>query len=250
MSQPYDHPDMPKQWVKGFVPTLNGTGSMFLVLDDYAGEFIEYSGRSGQPAAEIGCAYGIATIAALEQGATVTACDMEPRHLKILQERTPEKLREKLTTKLGKLPDLDLPENTFGSLLCSRVLHFLYGNDVEKSVAKMFRWLQPGGRLFLVADTPYGIFRNFIPVFEERLANDVRWPGELEDPDHYLPFEVPDKSRGPQFLNLLCPEQLTRTAEEAGFVVERAGFIARPDFSGLGHLDGRENSGLVAVKPA
>ena len=249
MSQTYDHPEMPKQWVKGFVPTLNGTGSMFLVLDDYAKEFIEYSGNSGKPAAEIGCAYGIATIGALENGAMVTACDMEPRHLQILRERTPENLRANLTTKVGKLPDIDLPANTFGSLLCSRVLHFLYGDDVEKSVAKMYRWLKPGGRLFLVADTPYGIFRNFIPVFEERLANGARWPGEIEEPDHYLPFAVPDKSKGPQFLNLLCPDQLTRTAEKAGFVVERADFIARPDFSGWGHLDGRENSGLVAIKP-
>lgn len=250
MSRPYDHPDMPAEWVEGFVPTLNGTGSMFLVLDDYAKEFIDYSGSSGKPAAEIGCAYGIATIAALEQGATVTACDMEPRHLKILRERTPEKFRARLTTKVGKLPDIDLPENAFGSLLCSRVLHFLYGNDVDKSVAQMFRWLRPGGRLFLVADTPYGIYRNFIPVFEERLANGERWPGELEETAHYLPFEVPEKNSGPEFLHFLCPEQLTRTAEEAGFVVEKSGYIARPDFRGLGHLDGRENSGLVAVKPA
>ena len=250
MNQPYDHPDMPKQWMENMVPTMNDKGYMFEVLDHIAEEFIEYSGSCGKPALEVGCAYGIATIAALKNGAEITACDMEQRHLDVLRERAPASLRNKLITKVGKLPDIDLPENTFGSLLCSRVLHFLYGADVDQSVANMFRWLQPGGRLFLVADTPYGIWRNFIPTFEERVANGERWPGEMEKPARYLPFERSNEEVGPPVMNLLCPEQLTRTAEEAGFVVEKAEFIARPDFRPPGRMDGRENCGLIATKPA
>ena len=250
MNQPYNHPDMPKQWMENMVPTMNDKGYMFEILDDYAKEFIDFAGSSDKPSLEVGCAYGIATIAALKKGAEITACDMEQRHLDVLRDRAPANLQDKLTTKVGKLPDIDLPENTFGSLLCSRVLHFLYGDEVDQSVANMYRWLQPGGRMYLVADTPYGIWRNFIPIFEERAANGERWPGEMEKPVRYLPFEGRNEDNGPPMMNLLCPEQLTRTAEEAGFVVERADFIDRPDFDGLGRLDGRENCGLVAVKPA
>jgi len=250
MSTSPEHPDMPKQWIEGMVPTMNDKGYMFEVLDNYAEEFIAHSGESGQPAADIGCAYGIATIAALKNGAHVTACDMDQRHLDVLKSRAPEELHEKLTLMTGVLPDIDLPESYFYSLLCSRVLHFLPGDEIDQSVANMFRWIKPGGKLFLVADTPYGIWRNFIPVWEDRLARGERWPGLMEKPVRYLPFKARNENTGPPLMNLLCPEQLQRTAEEAGFVVERCGYIDRPDFQPHGRMDGRENCGLVATKPA
>ena len=37
-------PELPKQWIKGLVPTMNDTGFMFEVLDHFAEDFIEYSG--------------------------------------------------------------------------------------------------------------------------------------------------------------------------------------------------------------
>ncbi len=49
--------------------------------------------------------------------------------------------------------------------------------------------------------------------------------------------------------NLMDPELLTRVCEEAGFRVQRASYIDRSDFSGLGRMDGRENCGLLAIKP-
>ena len=52
------------------------------------------------------------------------------------------------------------------------------------------------------------------------------------------------------FMNLQDPDLLARTCTEAGFNVERATFIARPDFGEQGRMDGRENCGLLAIKPA
>jgi hypothetical protein len=54
---------------------------------------------------------------------------------------------------------------------------------------------------------------------------------------------------GPPFMNLLDPELLSRICSDAGFDVERAGFIDRSDFRGLGRMDGRENAGIMATKP-
>lgn len=45
-------------------------------------------------------------------------------------------------------------------------------------------------------------------------------------------------------------ELLSRTCEEAGFQVQRASFIDRSDFAGMGRMDGRENAGVMAIKPA
>jgi len=234
----------------GMEPTLNGTGFMFKVLDEYAEEFIRFAGETDGEVLDIGCAFGIATIAALEAGGRVTACDLDPRHLKILTENTPEALRSRLTCVTGQLPDIDLPEESYDAILCSRVLHFLDGSAVDASVRNMNRWLKPGGRLYLVADTPYGIWRKLIPIFEAKRARGDRWPGMMIGLENYLPFAPKDRAiEGPPFMNLLDPDLLTRICTEAGFEVERASFIERSDFSGLGRMDGRENTGIRAIKP-
>ena len=99
MSKNKPLPEIPKQWVQGLVPTMNDKGFMFEVLDEYADEFIRLSGASSDEALEVGCAYGVATIAALKAGATITACDMDQRHLDVLLSRAPEELHERLTLK-------------------------------------------------------------------------------------------------------------------------------------------------------
>jgi len=231
-------------------PTLNGTGFMFRVLDEYAEDFIQFTGQTDGAALDIGPAFGVTTIAALKAGGRVTACDPDPRHLQILAENTPEALRSNLTCITDRLPDINLADESYDAILCSRVLHFLDGSAIDASVRNMFRWLQPGGRLYLIADTPYGIWRKFIPIFEARRARGDRWPGLMIGLENYLPFAPGDRAMdGPPFMNLLDPELLTRICSDAGFDVQRASFIDRSDFGGLGRMDGRENAGILAIKP-
>jgi SAM-dependent methyltransferase len=250
MTTPVPKPPVPAFGVKSMVPTLNGTGFMFEVRDGYAEEWIHYSGRIPDPVLEIGCAYGVSTIPALEAGARVVACDMEPQHLAILADRVTPSLRPNLTCVAGALPDVDFEEGRYGALLCSRVLHFLSGEEIDASLAKMARWLKPGGRLYLVADTPYGIWRNFIPTFEANRRAGQRWPGHMVGLHNYLPTPGIQKHIDkPPFMNLLDPELLARMCAEVGLRVKRATYIDRADFRGLGALDGRENAGVLAVKP-
>jgi SAM-dependent methyltransferase len=223
---------------------------MFEVMDAYAEEWIAFAGTTDDPVLEIGCAYGVATIPALEAGATVVACDMEPRHLEILTQRTPPAHRGRLTCVAGELPAIDFAPGCFAAILCSRVLHFLSGEDIDLSLEKMAAWLKPGGRLYIVADTPYGIWRNFIPTFEQGKRDGRRWPGMMVGLHHYLPTPgIRKHIDKPAFMNLLDAELLARICTEAGLRVERATFIDRSDFKGLGALDGRENAGVLAVKP-
>lgn len=250
MTTPVPKPPVPNFGAKGMVPTMNGTGFMFEVRDGYAEEWIHYSSRVAGQVLEIGCAYGVSTIPALEGGARVVACDMEPQHLEILVDRVTPSLRANLRCVPGTLPDVDFEKEHYGAILCSRVLHFLSGEDIDASIAKMASWLRPGGRLYLVADTPYGIWRNFIPTFEEGKRQGVRWPGLMVGLHNYLP--TPGIQRHidkPAFMNLLDAELLARMCSEVGLRVKRATFIDRSDFKGLGSLDGRENAGVLAVKP-
>lgn len=242
-------PAIPKFPLKEMVPTLNGTGFMFERRDGYAEQWISYSAGIADPVLEIGCAYGVSTIPALEAGARVVACDMEPRHLQILESRVTPPLRPNLTCVAAKLPEVDFEPECFGAILCSRVLHFLTGDEIDASVAKMARWLTPRGRLYLVADTPYGIWRSFIPTFEENKRAGQRWPGMMVGLHNWLPTPGLKKHIAkPAFMNLLDPELLSRICTDAALRVERATFIDRSDFQGLGAMDGRENAGALAVK--
>src|SRR5690606_25042072 len=178
-TKPRDADHTPRH-LHGMVPTMNGTGFMFEIRDRFADDFIRVAGESKRPVLEIGCAYGVSTLPALEAGGIVTACDMEPQHLQVLKSKVRPELLPHLELVTGKLPEVDFAEGRYAAILCSRVLHFLTGEDISASVAKMARWLAPGGRLYLIADTPYGIWRKLIPQFEGGKATGVRWPGFME----------------------------------------------------------------------
>ena len=89
-------------------------------------------------------------LAALKAGdlSTMVACDMEPGHLEILAGRVTPALRDRLACVVAKLPEAEFAPESFGAILCSRVLHFLTGEEIDASVGAMARWLRPGGRLW------------------------------------------------------------------------------------------------------
>ena len=63
----------------GAIPTLNGRGFMLEALDSFADDFVAFASQEEGEVLDIGCAYGVASLAALNAGARVCACDMEPR---------------------------------------------------------------------------------------------------------------------------------------------------------------------------
>jgi len=251
---PYKPPRTNPGWSgNGMVATMNDTGFMFEVRDRFADAFISEAGRlgreEGKPVLEVGCAYGVSTIPALEAGAHITGADLDQRHLDVLRDKVPHHLLANLELVAGALPQMDFPAGKYHAILCSRVLHFLKGDDIDASVRKMANWLAPGGRLYLVADTPYGIWRRKIPEFEAAKASGDRWPGMLVGLHNYLPATREVKPiEKPPFMNLLDPDLLARACREAGLKVIDAAFIPRPDFKGQGGMDGRENAGVLAIK--
>lgn len=236
-------PERPEPYIEGLVPTLNQRGFMAETLDVYSAHFVEFAGRIDAEVLDVGCAYGVATRAALENGARVLACDMEEGHLQILERETPRVLRERLHTAVGMLPDLDFPGQSFGAILCSRVLHFLLPDEIHTTLDKMYDWLKPGGRLYLVADTPYtGFWFSTAPEYERRKADGEEWPGYIDDISTLLGSgRVPDGMLA--YLNPLDPDILQRECERSGFVVDEAAFVSRD-----GSPDGRQHAGCIARK--
>jgi SAM-dependent methyltransferase len=237
-------PERPKPYIAGLVPTLNHRGFMSETLDHYSAAFADYAGGLNDEVLDVGCAYGIATRAALEKGARVLACDMEEGHVQILARETPEALRNRLRTQVGVLPHLDFPPASFGAILCSRVLHFMRADEIRETLKKMAVWMKPGGKLFLIADTPYtGFWLGTAPEYERRKAAGEEWPGFIEDVSRLLESgEIPAGMLA--FLNPLDPDILAREVGRAGFSVEEAAFTGRGDTPA-----GRHHAGCIARKP-
>jgi len=94
---------------------------------------------------DLGCAYGIATLAALENGAKIVAFDMEQDHIDVLLSKVEDAAKDRIKGSVSVMPDVTFEDQSFAAILCSRALHFLNGQDVEKTVTAIGHWLQPGG---------------------------------------------------------------------------------------------------------
>ncbi|MEV0689370.1 amino acid adenylation domain-containing protein [Streptomyces sp. NPDC050388] len=235
----------------GMVATLNRTGVMVEHLIPYSSDFADFAGERGGEVLDMGCAYGVASIAALERGARVVALDMEQKHLDILEQRVNDESRERLTLRQGTLPDVDFEDESFTAVHASRVLHFLDPDGVRLILRKMFRWLTPGGKVFLSTDSPYfGYWASKAADYEERKRAGDPWPGYIDDvAAHFDPAHVVG---GPSLINAIDPDVFRRECEAAGFVVERAGFfgavgVDRESYGAPG--PGMEHVGIIARKP-
>ena len=72
----------------------------------------------------------------------------------------------------GELPDelIGLPEKFFDAILICRVLHFFTGAKIEESLALLSKLLAPGGKIYIVCETPYlKNWQRFIPEFNKRV---------------------------------------------------------------------------------
>ncbi len=238
---------IPESQFSGAIPTLNGRGFMLEALASFAEEFVASAAANDGEALDMGCAYGVATLAALNAGARVCACDMEQLHLDVLADKTPDALKPNLRMVAGSLPDVSFPPGAFQTILASRVIHFLSGDDVKKTLAAMYTWLEPGGRLFLVADTPYMPgWSEIVPAYEKAKAGGAPWPGFIPDFERFS-SSAKSATGGPKFMNTLDPDILERECRAAGFDVDRASYF------GLQRLgdesNGREHCGCAARKP-
>jgi SAM-dependent methyltransferase len=237
---------LPASALPGAVPTLNGRGFMLEALDEYATAFADAAAAGSGESLDIGCAYGVATLAALERGARICASDMEPQHLELLEQRTPVDQRPRLRTVVGSLPAVTFPAESFDAILASRVIHFLSGVDIRTTVAAMARWLRPGGRLFLVADTPYmPSWSHIVPAYEAARAAGQPWPGYIADFGSAISRSA-GSMPGPAFLNTLDPDILARECELAGLTIERAAFFGLQRVGAA--ANGREHAGCVAQR--
>ncbi len=228
-----------------FIPTLNKQGYAAPKLDPFSQKFTEYA--EGE-FLEVGAAFGFASLAALENGASVTANDLDERHLQHIKDEAKQKSLTKLTTVAGSFPnELPFAENQFSKILVSRVLHFFSGVEFKQALEQLKSWLIPDGELIIVCETPFLTnWQSFIPEFNKRIEQGEAYPGEIDNPKYW---EKNWSDNLPDFVHWLDQSTLERLVTEAGFSIVDSAYINRQGmFPESLLLDGRESVGIIAKK--
>lgn len=230
--------------------TSNNNGFMHK-LSIISQAFVRYHPPEDAPLLDLGSAYGVATIAALEQGRDVIACDIEQKHLDVLIDDTPPAYLDHLQTLTGKFPDrVDFDGSSIGGILVAHLFSFLSGEEIEKGLEKFQDWLVPGGKIFLINDTPYNsVCQPYLEQYEDDKAQGEKWPGFIENlresnENKKLMHNLPDN------LHFLEPDTLIPAFEEAGFSIEKAELFGGQDYCvpPQFQVDGKEWVGLIAKK--
>ncbi|MDF1677386.1 MAG: class I SAM-dependent methyltransferase [Legionellaceae bacterium] len=221
--EPYERPTADSSNL--FVATMNNQGFMVTeALDVFSNDFIEaatHAALIGGQVLEIGAAYGVVSLEALKQGATVFCNDLDVRHLAVVAKAHAALQTGQLVTIPGAFPDeFDFEAASFDAILISRVLHFFSGNEVVRALKRARAWLKPGGCLFVVNETPFlGNWRPFLAEYEARKCRGDKWPGMIDDLKRYEKG-TSFASSLPQLLHFFDQETLTQALLEAGFKSE------------------------------
>lgn len=239
---------MPTPEPSGFVVTLNQMGYMAGRLDAYSEEFCNFSATAKHPVLEIGAAYGIATLKALEKGVKkIYSNDLDKRHLAILQSRCPSEFKERLELFAGAFPDaVELPNNSLSAILISRVLHFFRGDIIEKMLNRCFELLTNEGKLFLICDTMFmKNWSSFLPEYYKRVAKGDEWPGLIENSEQYENARFRDRQK---MVNLFDSTVMENVLKKSGFLVEKLGYLDQSHYPSDMVGSGKESVGAIAIK--
>ena len=212
-------------------------------------DFVDFASTVKFPVLDIGAAFGVATIPALINGAHVIAIDLHENHLNEIKNQTPPEKLINLKTITAKFPYLDFEENSIGAIYIAQVFPFLSGEEIELAAEKIYKWLIPGGKLFVVSFTPFiKHCESYLPVYESKKIGRQKWAGYIENLSLYSKNN-PIADQLPPSINHIDKDDLYQTFSDK-FKIEYLDYFgdtenALPEWI---LLDGKERVGMVAVK--
>ena len=248
----------------GRVQTLNKKGAVTARFSYIERAFLKFG--KGKEILEIGGCYGDIMLHALKQNNTTRYVlnDLDKRHLFIAAKKLAEKIQDNWLTPESvnrvQFVEADITKadhvknfNHYEAILIARVLHFFTPEQLELVVKHLFLLLRPGGRVFVIAITPYvKRFQKFIPEYERRVEAGEAYPGFVGSLRDYVDSTVTTSEQikniheGP-FL-FLDSHTLRAIFERNGFNVLECRTTPLCYKSDSWSYDGRENVILIAQK--
>jgi hypothetical protein len=121
----------------------------------------------------------------------------------------------------------------------------LVPEELKLTLEKMYNWLQPGGKIYLITDTCFsGPWKKYLPEFDRKKAEGDPFPGFIEDALQCLPVSKLPKGMTPH-MNCLDPDTLARECKLAGFEIIEADFLG-PARSEAKYA--KDHAGIIAIK--
>lgn len=252
---------LPKPQQDGSYQSLNKRGSAFPISNNIIDDFIAYALQGEKRILHIDALFGHITLDALQNKITeYVATDSNEKHLALLAKRAkqliPKENLKNLKLFHGAFPDSfrHFKDNSFDAILLNRVMHFYSPDQATHALNEALRVLKPGGKIFIVAITPYvKRFESFIPQYKQRLILKHQYPGHVKYLKYFANPEV------------TTPEQLTQMHDthfmffdaqfmhsilsDSGFIVEKSMEFPIDFTSSIWKLNGHELVGAIAKKP-
>lgn len=233
-----------------YEPTKNQYGFMLTQIDTLGYKFLENlkKNQTRTESIDIGSAFGLLPLKAYKENTPVIVNDLSEEHLNIFKKRAEKKGLQNIKTLAGNFFNLDVRDNSIYSIHISRVLHFYPGPEIIRALNIFYKWLIPGGKLFLINETPYfGTCKDFIPTFLKRKKDGNTWPGELRDLDF---FEKTKRPFVDHFVHLMDKDELKKCINHTNFETVETDYVNREGyFPKEALLDGRESLFAILQKP-
>jgi SAM-dependent methyltransferase len=245
-------------------PPLSKTGKSLQTYNHYGFDVVDtntikqswlienitnFSKKATNPILDIGGGYGRLSKLMAEQGATVIFNDLDERHVLLGRQIFTIDERSHLYINTFKFPrGMIIPQNSLSGVVLHRVIHFMKPDEVEEGIAKIKRWLVPGGKVFIAVLPPqHGEYRDVVlPQYEKRWQQGDAWPGYGFKSKALLPDQA---YALPKVLHVMDRRPLEQVLLKYGFVIEKADYIDMKNFGNSDIRDGHELFGIVAVKP-
>lgn len=251
---------LPKPEKDGRYQTFNKRGAATPETNTILDDFITDVAHDKKRVLQLEGAFGHVTLRAIEAGVhDFIVTDSDPRHLAVIARRLSTILldnQKALKLFHGTFPRdfKSFDSNTFDTILLNRVIHFMTPQETTTTLKEVFRLLKPGGKVFIVAITPYvKRFETFIPLYKKRLLLKYDHPGYVKNLRYFANPEVTTPEQMTQMHDkpfmFFDAQSLHRTLSESGFIIEKALEFPLGFTSDTWELDGREFVGAIAKKP-
>jgi len=220
--------NIPEKEPDGRVQTLNKKGAISPVLDQATLDFMDFG--KNKKVLEIGGGYGFVMGKMLEKypNTIYHINDLDERHLFIAAHNISllnisHKNLENIKFITGDIAKMDIKDK-YDAILVARVLHYVSPEKLKQSTTQFFNLLKPGGRIYIIAITPYvKRYEKFIKEYEDRLARGIPYPGYVNSLRDWLNTEVTSSSQNAAIADeafmFLDEKVLTQIFSSNGFKV-------------------------------
>ncbi len=235
--------------IAGLVPTLNKYGYMSdFLLDPYSLDFLIFATETPKHILEIGAGFGKLSLEIINYGGSAVINDLDPRHIQAVEEKVQKQYRNKIDFVVGAFPlETNFRDNTFDAVFV-RVTQFLSGDLIEKGLLKIYKWLKPGGRIYIVSPTIHmpHVQKHVLESFKRRRKSGDNWPGSDIESRDVFPRQIAENM--PSKVHLMDLDVLVKGVLRCGFEVLRVGYYDRFKRDRIEDIHERSGLGIIGVK--